>query len=235
MYVHSYITTVPFLLYKICNKLVEVYRDFVFLLFRKPFYMLFYNLGGNSFQCKGKLRRTKVLLTGRGNLVLIEEGVLLNKVQIEISGKDNKLIIRKGVTFAEGGRIRIEDERNTIEIDEDAKMINCFLSSADKATRMYIGKNCLFSADVIIRTSDAHSIIIDGTTQRINKGDDVKIGEHVWICNGTRVMKGSSIGKNCIIGSNTLVSGQKIEDNCLVVGNPCKVVKTGVNWSNKRF
>lgn len=235
MHVHSYITTVPFLLHKICNKLVEKYRDFVYLIIRRPYYLLLYNIGGNSFQCKGKLRRTKVLLTGGGNFVLIEEGVLLNNVQIEISGNDNKLILRKGVTFAEGGRIRIEDERNTIEIDEDAKMINCFLSSADKGTRMYIGKNCLFSADVIIRTSDAHSIILEGTHQRINNGDDVQIGEHVWICNGTRVMKGSSIGNNCIIGSNTLVSGQKIEDNCLVVGNPCKVVKTGVNWSNKRL
>lgn len=235
MLLHSYITTVPFLLYKVCNKIVEVYRDFFFLFFRKPFYKVFYNTGGNSFQCKGKFRKTKLLLTGGGNSVVIERGVLLNKVLIEICGRNNKLILHEGVKFAEGGRIRIEDNENVIEVDEDAKLINCFLSSSDNGTRMYIGKHCLFSADVIIRTSDAHSIILDGTTQRINKGNDVHIGEHVWICNGTRVMKGSSIGNNCIIGSNTLVSGQQIEDNCLAVGNPCKLVKTGVNWSNLRF
>lgn len=213
------------------SRLSAVFADILFKLIQKPLLCMDRQ---NSIQIKGKLRNCKVMISGNGNSILIEEGALLNKVFIEISGSNNKLIIRRNARFAEGGRIRIEDFGNTIELDENATMINCFLSSADKNTRMYIGRNCLFSADVIIRTSDAHSILRCGTNERINAGKDVIIGEHVWICNGARVMKGTVIGDNCVIGSNTLVSGQQVDDNCLAVGNPCNVVKKNINWSNIR-
>ena len=158
----------------------------------------------------------------------------MNKVIIEVSGSNNRVVLRKNVKMTEGGRIRIEDYNNIIEVQEDTALINAFLSSADINTIMKIGKKCLFSSDVIIRTSDAHSIL-NGEGKRINKGCNVTIGDHTWICNGTRVMKGTTIGSNCVIGSNTMIAGINTGDNVLVVGNPARVVKTDINWSNIRI
>lgn len=61
-----------------------------------------------------------------GNLVHIENGCLLNRVLIEISGHGNKLIIHRGARFLEGGRIRIEDSCNTVEIGENCHLLIAF-------------------------------------------------------------------------------------------------------------
>jgi len=43
---------------------------------------------------------------------------------------------------------------------------------------------------------------------------------------GLVVLNGVKIGRNCIIGANTLISeGKEIPDNSLVMGSPGKVVK----------
>lgn len=217
------------------RRCIIILSDIYFHLIQKPIYKLSFNSGNNYFLCKGKMRKSEINMIGVGNKIIIEKGCVLNKVMIEIKGKDNRLIIHKGAKFSEGGRIRIEDIGNTVEIGENTNIINCFLSSADRDTTMKIGDECLFSSDVIIRTSDAHSIVKEGTNERINNGADVIIGEHVWICNGARIMKGTKIGSNCVVGSNTMVAGQQIDDNSLVVGSPAKVVKTGINWSKTRL
>ena len=48
-------------------------------------------------------------------------------------------------------------------------------------------------------------------------------------------MKGTTIGSNCVIGSNTMIAGINTGDNVLVVVNPARVVKTDINWSNIRI
>lgn len=159
---------------------------------------------------------------------------MLNKVNISISGYNNHLIVHENVRFSEGGRVRIEDSDNVVEIGDKTTLINCFLSVADTKTRLIIGENCLFSAGVTIRTSDSHSIV-DSSGLRINPGCDVIIGSHVWIGNGATVLKGSTIGDDCVIGTESVVSGQQLEQNVVAVGNPCRIVKRGVNWQIKRI
>ena len=220
---------------RIKRKLLNLIQDILFFSCLYPLYKIDFAFGGNRFCCKGFMRSCSVRCSGGGNLVHIENGCLLNRVLIEISGHGNKLIIHRGARFLEGGRIRIEDSCNTVEIGENSSLINCFLSSADKNTIMKVGKNCLISTDVIIRTSDAHSIMSQQSNERINFGANVIVGDHVWICNGVRIMKGSTINSDCIIGGDTIIAGQHIDRNCLVVGNPGKVVKSGVNWDISRI
>ena len=172
-------------------------------------------------------------LGGGGNIIDIAKTANLNNVRIDISGHDNKLTISEGVCFSEGGYIRIQDNNNRVIIGKNTKIINAFFSSADKGTTIEVGEDCLFSDDIIVRSSDSHSIVnLDSV--RINNGDNVIIGNHVWICNGVRIMKGSKIGDNCVIGSNSLLSGQSFEQNVLVAGVPAKIVKDGINWCYDR-
>lgn len=216
---------------KVFRKMANIFADVSFMFIQKPLLLMDKN---NSLDLEGKVRHCKIMVTGEGNSLIISKDCILNRVHIDISGRNNSLIFRQGVTMKEGGRIRMEDNNNSIEIQEGTTLINVFLSSADNETEMTIGRNCLFSSDVIIRTSDAHSIL-DESGNRINFGKDVFIGDHTWICNGVRVMKGTNIGSNCVVGSNTVMAGISTGNNVLVVGNPAKVVKNGINWTLQRI
>lgn len=52
----------------------------------------------------------------------------------------------------------------------------------------------------------------------------VKIGNGVWIGNNVTILPGTNIGNKCIIGAGSVVKA-KIEDYCMVAGNPAKVIK----------
>lgn len=56
----------------------------------------------------------------------------------------------------------------------------------------------------------------------------ITIKDNVWIGERCRVCKGVTIGKNCVIGANSIVT-KDIPDNCIAVGNPAKVVKTDID------
>lgn len=51
----------------------------------------------------------------------------------------------------------------------------------------------------------------------------VRIGEKSFIGAGAIILPGSVIGNHCIIGAGAVVKG-RIDDNSIVIGNPCKVI-----------
>lgn len=54
---------------------------------------------------------------------------------------------------------------------------------------------------------------------------EVIIGENVWIGGNVIITPGSIIGEGCIIGAGCVVSGN-IPPLSIVIGNPCRVIKT---------
>lgn len=50
------------------------------------------------------------------------------------------------------------------------------------------------------------------------------IGENTFVGAGSVILQGVNIGKNCIIGAGSIVL-HDIEDDCVVVGNPAKLLK----------
>lgn len=53
----------------------------------------------------------------------------------------------------------------------------------------------------------------------------VVIGSGAWIGHGTVVLPGASIGEGCVIGANSVVTGQ-IPPHTIAVGAPARVVKS---------
>lgn len=169
---------------------------------------------------------------GVGNEVIIDQGARLNHVRIDVSGHNNKLIIHRGVEFQEAGRIRLEDERNLIELGENANFVNTFFSASDLGCKVLVGKDCLFSNRVVVRTDDSHSIQ-DADGKRINPGRDILIGDRVWVGYGVTILKRSIIEDDCVIGTQSVVAGGHIPRGCVAVGNPARVVKEGIHWCKK--
>ena len=88
-----------------------------------------------------------------------------------------------------------------------------------------IGRNVLTADKVFI--SDNQHIFEDVKTpihaQGIKQLNKVIIGEGSWIGENVSIL-GASIGKNCVIGSNSVVT-RNIPDYSVAVGSPAKVIK----------
>lgn len=95
-----------------------------------------------------------------------------------------------------------------------------------------IGSNCMISYEVEIRNTDSHAIFSLDTKERVNYGKDVKIGNNVWIGAYSKILKGSIIEANSVIGMCSLVCSY-IPENCIAVGSPAKVIKENVYWDQK--
>jgi len=95
-----------------------------------------------------------------------------------------------------------------------------------------IGKNVLTADKVYISDNlhsyqDIHTPIIQQPIKQINP---VEIGDGTWIGENA-VILGAKVGKNCVIGSNAVVT-QDIPDYSIAVGIPAKVIKQFDTSSN---
>lgn len=106
---------------------------------------------------------------------------------------------------------------------------NTYINGAELTTTedsfIKIGRDCLVSYDVVMRT-DSHKIS-DSTTPIIEQGNyskDIIIGDDVWIGYGAFIMPGVSIGNHVIIGAKAVVT-ENIPDYSVAVGIPAKVIK----------
>lgn len=94
-------------------------------------------------------------------------------------------------------------------------------------TNIRIGDNVMVGANTKIIDHDFHSL--DYLERRKNAMDHevsrpVSIGDDVFIGCNCIVLKGTHIGNRCIVGAGSVVSGS-FDDDCLIAGNPAKVIK----------
>ncbi len=100
-------------------------------------------------------------------------------------------------------------------INSDAK-IRCHKS-------ITIGNDCAISHDFTVMDSDAHYLNGDNHTS------PVVIGNHVWIGTRVTVLSGVTIGDGAVIAAGSIIT-KDVPSNCLVGGNPAKVIKENVKW-----
>lgn len=101
-----------------------------------------------------------------------------------------------------------------------------------EASNITVGDDCLFASDVWYATSDMHSILDLETMERINPARDIAIGSHVWIGIGVKILKGTKVGNDSIIGAGAVVRGT-LPENVIAAGNPAQVQRKGVTWGSK--
>lgn len=114
-----------------------------------------------------------------------------------------------------------------IELGEDVWIgYFCLL---DGSGGLKIGNRVSISSGVHIYTHDSSNYRIHNKEKDLINGthidrSPVTIGNDVQIGANSIVLKGVTIGNNVIIGALSLVN-KDIPDNCIAVGNPCKVIK----------
>lgn len=97
--------------------------------------------------------------------------------------------------------------------------------------KFHIGKNVLMGPDNYISLynhtyEDIHVPIINQGVYKPNKNnhDDICIGDGTWIGTHCAIIGDVHIGKNCVIGANSVVT-HDVPDYCVVVGAPARIVK----------
>lgn len=97
-----------------------------------------------------------------------------------------------------------------------------------------IGDDCMFSHDVSIIGTNAHSIFDLHNESSINKVNEkpIKIENHVWLGKSATVLYGSKVGENSIIGASSLVKGV-YTDNSIIAGNIARVLRTNCTWDRR--
>ncbi|WP_139375996.1 acyltransferase [Clostridium oryzae] len=90
-----------------------------------------------------------------------------------------------------------------------------------------IGGNTAIGWDVTIIDGDGHDII--SCKNKINGAEEVIIGDHVWICSRTTILKGTIISKDSVVGYGAIVSGS-FGKEVIIGGIPGKVIKENITW-----
>lgn len=90
-----------------------------------------------------------------------------------------------------------------------------------------IGNHCRIGANVKIVDNDFHPI--DAEARRVEDREQImhrpiKIGNDVFIGMNAIILKGTELGDGCVVGAGAVVSG-KYGPNCVIAGNPAKVIK----------
>lgn len=96
-------------------------------------------------------------------------------------------------------------------------------------SKCLIGDNCLFSYDIIIRTTDGHTIYDNNTKEVINTQKyPCIIGNHCWIGLRTIINKNTQLSDNIIVGSGSVLTKKYPKSYCIIAGNPAKIIKENV-------
>ena len=93
---------------------------------------------------------------------------------------------------------------------------------------IHIGKNSTISSRVSI-LSHEHNKRVNGLPLK----REVFIGERCSIGTGSIIVGGGRIGDEVIVGAGSVVV-KDVPSNCIVAGNPARVIRTGIKLNDKR-
>ena len=174
-------------------------------------------------------------VTGKNNRISIGKDTLLKDAAFSIRGNDNQIIIDENCTIGQKCSFWIEGNGSVIHIGKQSTFTQIVhFCAQENDVSIVVGMDCMFSNNIIVRTSDSHPIYSMRDGKRINPAKDVAIGNHVWIAPNVKVMKGVDIGSGTIIGSDTIVT-KSIPENVLAVGHPARVVKEKIKWTREQL
>lgn len=172
-------------------------------------------------------------LASSSNIVL-EKGARLNFgffTHIFSKRRNSKLILEEDASFVLTGKAMIQSgamifvgRGKTLKIGRSTFTSNIKILAHDDIT---IGDNCIFGWECQIFSGDGHPIYQEESI--INKDVPVVIEDNVWVGSRALILKGVRVGKGSIVAAGAVVT-KNVPPNCIVAGNPAKVVKENISW-----
>ena len=124
-------------------------------------------------------------------------------------------------TISSGAEIRV-GEHARLSIQDCYINTRLYLICAREIT---IGRGCAIGPGVTIRDTDGHELLPGRRPGTM----PVHIGNHVWIGEGTMIMKGVTIGDGAVIAAGSVVL-RDVPPETLWGGNPARMLKEHITW-----
>lgn len=165
-------------------------------------------------------RNSKLILNGP--LKIGTTQVKGSKIEARLRIGNNGIFkVENGLELFAGSFVRIMDNGELViksAVFNEGTQISC-------GAKIEIGEGCLFARDVVIRSDDVHTINVPG----YEPSKPIIIGNHVWAGQGSKIMKGVTIGNGSIVSANALVL-KDVPERCIAAGLPAKVIKENIEW-----
>lgn len=184
---------------------------------------------------KGMIIGSSKVIRGKNNFLSVGYGSKLIKCTFHIIGNNNQIIIGRKCHIGCGCEFRIEGDNIKIEIDDNTTVVrDSQFCAQEKGCSILVGKDCMLSNNIMIRTSDSHPIFDQATKQRINPAKSINIGNHVWIAAKATIMKGVTIGNGSIVGYSSIVT-KDMPENSIIIGAPARSLKSNCYWTRDKI
>jgi acetyltransferase-like isoleucine patch superfamily enzyme len=168
----------------------------------------------------------------------IQVGYCVNFVGFPIirARKSSTIILGNGIVLISNSKFTSLGVRERVilrTLTKNAKLeigADCGLSGATIccAKNIWIGERCLIGSDVLITDTDFHPVeVVNRRFLSIplpTPGDDVVIGNDVFIGARAIILKGVRIGDGSVIGAGSVVTGD-LPPNSISAGNPARVIR----------
>lgn len=177
------------------------------------------------------IKNLNITWKGDNNIIEIEEFNKNTRLKVDFGGNNNYFKIGKNCR----GNFNLTSFGDNSKIDIGKRVeVGSILIALHDNDSFTIGNNCMLS-DSIICFTDGHSIIDKDSYELLNCSPfNVQIGSHVWIGKNVSLLKGASIPNNCVVAMNSTVTKRFVQENCVIAGNPARIVKENINWNGCR-
>ncbi len=192
---------------------------------------------GNTIVGYANLIRSKIVFQGKGNVIIFQSvknaannaAVKLTDTKITFTGDNNVVFLdANGYYYA----LELEMFRDSFCYIGSNNCFNGVMKmQCSERSNIIIGNGCMFSFNIWLRTNDVHLIYDTNSHKRINPSRSIFIGDHCWIGQDARILKGTAIGSGAILGAGTVAAGKWIPSNSSWAGNPARLIKNDVFFS----
>lgn len=156
--------------------------------------------------------KTAMLKIGFGRVGIFDKRYERTLLQI-----DGLIELHGKAAFGHGSRICVTKNGKLIIGNNFSNTAMMTIVCDEKIT---IGNNVLTSWNTLVMDTDWHAIQRTDTGEVNSYRKQILIGNNVWLCTRSVILKGSEVADGCIIGANSVVTHRFMIPNTLITGNP---------------
>ena len=211
------------------------------------------NLQNTELRVSGENNKI-LIVSGRSERLLVS-GEVVAGLNLEIKGNNNFIKLELPINFVNGSNIKICNDNVKIVIEsspfigvsllcchgneqvciikKNTVMVDVSISLVGN-TELHIGEDCMCSeGPVYILPCDGHSILDVETACILNTPVPIIIGNHCWIGNSAKIIRGAKLPDNTIVGIGAIVNKPFEEEYTILAGTPAKIIKRGRKWDKR--
>lgn len=147
---------------------------------------------------------SKITLKGKKSKINLNKSTIDKNVEIVLN-ENAECVVENGVSILPNNYIQVGKNAELFLGEGTFINRNCHIVSIKS---IKIGKYVALGNSISIFDHD--HIVVANTRQDWTKSkkDQVLIGDNCWIASNVVILRGTSLGNNCVVGANTVIKGK---------------------------